>query len=85
MEQFCSDHANLRTGKLRIASNGERTNAILIPGVSAFAKQYPGIYIELTLEHHLEEISKSPAIRYGRSRGTFSILVEKRIKCLSVV
>lgn len=56
-EQFCSDHANLRTGKLRIASNGERTNAILIPGVSAFAKQYPGIYIELTLEHHLEEIS----------------------------
>ena len=56
-EQFCSDHANLRIGKLRIASNGERTNAILIPGVSAFAKQYPGVYIELTLEHHLEEIS----------------------------
>lgn len=57
IEQFCSDHANLRTGKLRVASNGERTNAILINGVSAFAKQHPGIYIELTLEHHLEEIA----------------------------
>ena len=55
--QYCADHAHLQVGLIRIASNGERTNAMLVPGVSEFARRFPGIHIELTLENHLEEIS----------------------------
>lgn len=54
--RFCADYAHLQIGHIRIASNGERTNAMLVPGVSEFVRRYPGIHVELTLENHLEEI-----------------------------
>ncbi len=53
---YCEDFAHLAVGRLRIASNGERTNAVLMPAVAAFHRAYPGITLDFSLELHLEEI-----------------------------
>lgn len=54
--QFCADWAGSKSGRLRIACNGERINGMLIPVIAEFAKRHPGIRLDLDLELRLEEI-----------------------------
>ena len=53
---FCADYANLNVGHVRIACNGERTSAMLVPVVREFQRRHPRVSLDFTLELHLEEI-----------------------------
>ena len=53
---YCADLTQLRKGKVRVACNGERTAALLVPAVTAFNRAYPGIALDFSLELDLESI-----------------------------
>ena len=54
--QQCADFKELRTGRVRIACNAERSISLLVPVVSAFARTYPNVEVDLTLDLLLEDI-----------------------------
>lgn len=54
--QYCADYAGLKAGRLRIASNSDRTSAMLVPLIAEFSQAHPQIDIDLSLELQLEDI-----------------------------
>ena len=53
---ICQDYAGLEVGSIKIASNGERTNAILMPVIAKFSKLFPNIELDFSQDYILEDI-----------------------------
>ena len=53
---ICQDYAGLEVGSIKIASNGERTNAILMPVIAKFSKLFPNIELDFSQDYLLEDL-----------------------------
>ena len=42
-QDMCNDYLQLKVGEIRIASNSERTSAVLPPVIASFNRKYPNI------------------------------------------
>ena len=63
--QQCADFKELRTGRVRVACNAERSISILMPVAAAFARAYPKVELDLTLDLLLEDVPD--ALASGRA------------------
>ena len=69
--QQCADFKELRTGRVRIACSSERSISMLMPVAAAFARAYPKVELDLTLDLLLEDVPD--ALASGRADvGAFS-------------
>ena len=55
-QTYFDDLAGLQTGRLVIASNGERTAAVLVPAVAEFHRLYPGITVDFSRDFRFEVV-----------------------------
>ena len=63
--QQCADFKELRTGRVRVACNAERSISMLMPVAAAFARAYPKVELDLTLDLLLEDVPD--ALASGRA------------------
>lgn len=61
----CADFKELRTGRVRVACNAERSISMLMPVAAAFARAYPKVELDLTLDLLLEDVPD--ALASGRA------------------
>lgn len=55
-QDMCNDYLQLKVGEIRIASNSERTSAVLPPVIASFNRKYPNIRLNLEFNLHLDEV-----------------------------
>lgn len=61
LASYCSSYAEMKTGCIRVACNGERTAGMLGGATAAFHRAHPGIAFEFLLELHVEQIPETLA------------------------
>lgn len=55
-QDMCNDYLQLKVGEIRIASNSERTSAVLPPVIASFNRKYPNIRLNLEFNLNLDEV-----------------------------
>lgn len=55
-QDMCNDYLQLKVGEIRIASNSERTSAVLPPVIASFNRKFPNIRLNLEFNLHLDEV-----------------------------
>lgn len=55
-QDICNDYLSLKVGEIRIASNSERTSAVLSPVIASFNRKFPNIRLNLEFDLHLDEV-----------------------------
>lgn len=55
-QEICNDYLQLNVGEIKIASNSERTSAVLSPVIASFNRKFPNIRLNLEFNLHLDEV-----------------------------